>query len=97
MLRKLLVTVIVPIFTLSEQLYEEPLVMTEEHVKELQHLNPRPRESLEEVRVASLRFATFTACHFFLNDFSKQLKKVGSIDAETFNQVPDMHTLWVNV
>ena len=86
-LRKLLVTVIVPIFTLSEQLYEEPLVMTEEHVRELHVLNPRLRQTLEEVKVSSLRFATFTACHLFLNEFSNQLKKVGSIDAETFNQV----------
>ena len=86
-LKKLFVTVIVPLFTLNEQLFEEPLVMTEEHVRELHKLNPRLNRTLEEVRVASLRFATFSACHLFLNEFDKQLRKVGSIDAETFNQV----------
>ena len=86
-LRKLLVTVIVPIFTLSEQLYEEPLVMTEEQVRELHNLNPRLKQTLEEVKVGNLRFATFAACNLFLNEFSNQLKKIGNIDGETFNQV----------
>ena len=66
--------------------------MTEEHVRELHKLNPGLNRTLEEVRVASLRFATFSACHLFLNEFDQQLRMVGSIDAETFNQVSRIFT-----
>ena len=37
--------------------------------------------------MSSLRFATFTALDAFLGEFSGQLRRVGSIDPETLDQV----------
>ena len=38
-------------------------------------------------QVATLRFATFQAVEAFVGGFSRQMRKMGSIDAETLDQV----------
>ena len=48
-----------PLFTLNEQLFEESLVLTVSQVKELLEQNAGILETLEELKVATLRFATF--------------------------------------
>jgi hypothetical protein len=107
-LKSLTITAIVPHFTLHEQLFEEPLVMTIDQAQELQVLGSGIRHSLVELQVPALRFAnsspschsfgidfqsqffrfaTFLALDYFVGEFSGQLKKIGSIDGDTFNQV----------
>ena len=50
-LRLLSVSVIVPLFTLNEQLFEESVVLTVSQVKELLELNAGILETLEELKV----------------------------------------------
>ena len=38
-------------------------------------------------QVATLRFATFQAVEAFVGAFSRQMSRMGSIDAETLDQV----------
>lgn len=85
-LAKLAITTLVPMFTLSEQMYEEPLVLTITQATELIKLNSRILHNLEILEVTTFRFATFSALSFFVSEFSDQLVKIGNIDADCFNQ-----------
>jgi len=84
-MKELDIAVIVPIFTLNEQLFEEPKVLDIFDVQELFRVNKIIRNYLERLQVNTFRFATFDAVVNFLLDF-KKLKSVGNIDTETFNQ-----------
>ena len=54
-LRLLSISVIVPLFTLNEQLFEESVVLTVSQVKELLELNAGILETLEELKVRLTR------------------------------------------
>ena len=54
-LRLLSISVIVPLFTLNEQLFEESVVLTVSQVMELLELNAGILETLEELKVRLTR------------------------------------------
>ena len=60
-LAKLVITTIVPMFTLSEQMYEEPLVLTITQATELIRLNSRILHNLETIEVMD----SFKSKHIF--------------------------------
>ena len=83
-MKDLEIAVIVPIFTLHQQLFEEAKVLTIYDVQELQRLNRIIKNYLETLQVNTFRFATYDAAECFLVEF-KSLKSGGNIDTETFN------------
>jgi len=83
-MKDLSIAVIVPIFTLNEQLFEESMVLTIFEVEELLRLNKVIKNYLVKLQVATLRFATYAAAEHFLLHF-RYLKTVGSIDIESFS------------
>ena len=62
-LAKLAITTLVPMFTLSEQMYEEPLVLTITQATELIKLNSRILHNLETLEVMD----SFKLKHIFLS------------------------------
>ena len=83
-MKDLEIAVIVPIFTLHQELFEESKVLDIFDVEELLRLNQAIKNYLVILQVTTFRFATFAAAERFLIEF-KHLKTVGNIDTETFN------------
>ena len=79
------IAVIVPNFSLNQQLFEEAKVLTIFEIQDLFRANQRIGNSLEKLQVNTFRFATFEAAMYFMQEL-KCLKEVGSIDMENFNR-----------
>ena len=77
--------VIVPMFTLNQQLFEDAKVLTIFEVQDLFRVNKRIKNTLQRLQINSLKFATYEATMYFLQEF-QSLRKVGTIDTENFNQ-----------
>ena len=77
--------VIVPMFTLNQQLFEDAKVLTIFEIQDLFRVNKKIRNTLQKLQINSFKFATFEAAMYFLQEF-KSLEKVGTIDMENFSQ-----------
>ena len=77
--------VIVPMFTLNQQLFEDAKVLTIFEVQDLFRANKRIKATLQLLQINSFRFATFEAAMYFLQEF-RNLQRVGTIDMENLNQ-----------
>ena len=84
-IKEIEIAVIVPMFTLNQQLFEEAKVLTIFEIQDLFRANQRIGESLEKLQVNAFRFATFEAALYFIREL-KCLKAVGSIDMENLSQ-----------
>ena len=84
-IKEIEIAVIVPIFTLNQQLFEEAKVLTIFEIQDLFRANHRIASSLEKLQVNTFRFATFEAALYFIRELTC-LKAVGSIDMEHFSQ-----------
>ena len=77
--------VIVPMFTLNQQLFEEAKILSIFEIQDLFRTNRRIKNTLQRLQINSFRFATFDAILYFLQEFSN-LEKVGTIELENLNQ-----------
>ena len=84
-IKEIEIAVIVPMFTLNEQLFEDAKVLTIMDLQDLVFANKKIRKSLQKLQINSFRFATFEAAMYFLQEF-QSLNRVGTIDMENFNQ-----------
>ena len=84
-IKEIEIAVIVPIFTLNQQLFEEAKVLTIFEIQDLFRANQRISNSLEKLQVNTFRFATFEAAMYFIREL-RCLNTVGSIDMENFIQ-----------
>lgn len=82
-MRDLEIAAICPMFTLNQQLFEEPKVLNIFEVQELLSSNEKIRNSLTNLQIATFRFATFEALEYFILHFN-HLETVGTIDTEIF-------------
>merc|ERR1712241_88068 len=84
-IKEMEIAVIVPNFSLNQQLFEEAKVLTIFEIQDLFRANQRIGDSLEKLQVNTFRFATFEAAMYFMQEL-KCLREVGSIDMENFNR-----------
>ena len=83
-IKEIELAVIVPMFTLNQQLFEDAKVLTIFEIQDLFRVNKRIRNTLEKLQINSFKFATFEAAMYFLQEF-RCLEKVGTIDLENFS------------
>ena len=84
-IKEIELAVIVPMFTLNQQLFEDAKVLTIFEIQDLFRVNKKIRNTLQKLQINSFKFATFEAAMYFLQEF-KSLEKVGTIDMENFSQ-----------
>ena len=83
-IKELELAVIVPMFTLNQQLFEDAKVLTIFEIQDLFRANKKIRNTLQKLQINSFKFATFEAAMYFLREF-RSLQTVGTIDMENFN------------
>lgn len=83
-IKELELAVIVPMFTLNQQLFEDAKVLTIFEIQDLFRANKKIRNTLQKLQINSFKFATFEAAMYFLQEF-RSLQTVGTIDMENFN------------
>ena len=83
-IKEIELAVIVPMFTLNQQLFEDAKVLTIFEIQDLFRVNKRIRNTLQKLQINSFKFATFEAAMYFLQEF-RCLEKVGTIDMENFS------------